>query len=88
MHVKSVSRFYTYIQNIHLTYVYPKNIILNELQASVVDTYGISWADAIVMGGIAGVQAFGGKVPFNVTMGRCDDATVNPKVRQSMITIF
>lgn len=52
-------------------------------QSYVVNTYGISWADALVMGGIAATHYLNAPntaapITFNVTFGRCDRNTVNP----------
>lgn len=46
-----------------------------------VPAFGISWADGIVIAGIAGVHFLGGAVNINVQFGRCDSATENPQVR-------
>lgn len=47
----------------------------------IVSKYGISWADALVIGGIAGAQFFGAKIPMTVKFGRCDSNIENPQVR-------
>lgn len=46
----------------------------------VVDNYGISWADAIVVGGVAGAKYLGASNSFPLTFGRCDSDSVNPQV--------
>eukprot|EP00906_Rhabdomonas_costata_P014049 RCo020147 len=47
---------------------------------TVVPTYGISWADGVVMAGVAGTHFMGGNINFTVTLGRCDNSATNPPV--------